>query len=87
MITLEKLKENKDQIIELIALRGQNSRTKELMTMMVKSIGCRVYEDMDVMKFAKEVIKNNPAELVISDSTAYYEAEKLKQYGSSMRNR
>lgn len=85
MITIADLTANKEAIIEMISLKGQASRTKELMTLMVKSIGCNVYEDLNALQFAKEVIKNNPAELVITDSTAYYAAASLRQLGSSMR--
>lgn len=85
MITLENLTENKNEIIEMIALLDDSSRTKELMTMMVKSIGARCYEDLSVMKFAKAVIKDNPAQLVITDTTAYYAEASKRQLGSSMK--
>lgn len=85
MITVADLKENKEAIIEMVALKDSASRTKELMSLMVDSIGFRGYDGMNALQFAAAVIKDNPSKLEISDNSDYYIEQSKLQMGSSMR--
>lgn len=59
MKTINDLKENKSEIIErIISLCGE-SKVKEVMEIMVESIGCNVYFDMNAIEFTDAIIQDN----------------------------
>lgn len=87
MITLENLKENRDEIIEIITDKKGAQNVKKIMGLMVNMIGYRDYNNINSVKeFTLTVIKDCFfEELIISDSAAYYAEASKRQLGSSMR--
>lgn len=59
MITLEMLKENRNEIIEYLTDELGAEYVKEGMNIVVSMIGFRGYESLPVMSFVKTAIKDN----------------------------
>lgn len=62
MITIENLKDNRNEIIEFLTDKLGSENVKEGMEIIVNMIGFRDYNDLDVMDFVKCSIEDNGIE-------------------------
>lgn len=59
MVTIDTLKENRNEIIEFLTNELGTSYVKEGMTIIAKMVGFRGYEKYDVMAFCEAAISDN----------------------------